>query len=480
MSRLFSFLVLAGLAGSIASTQLRPAFSRVPVRATGPAALPAAPATPPPTLDSLKLVYMGSSVPAGVGAIDQHGYTALYSDLLAKRAAAGIGLPWKTANISISGNNTIAVMKRFDADLLPQHAKYVVFALALGNEGIKEKGQPIFEQFKTNLVALIERARAHGMVPIITNGYTRNDYGPEQYAFTRRMNLQIHGWNVPSVNLLGAIDDGQGRWTTGYWFDALHPNDRGHAEMAHTIVPSLFDALHAGKPLPTRHASQGIVLTSTTRRPAPTIQLVPEDVVHPFTTAIRFKTTAAGQLLAIRDSAGLTTGTLQVVPSGVITYTSAKGQRITGKVPVADNRWHQLALTHYYARGATLLYVDSTQEGSVTERLRPTRLILGGLTTPRRIQLRDWFFYRSGMNQDEIRAMAADSLLKSSLELYAPLAGRRATSDSLANLAQSLNKLVLVNSSQNKQKVGNGTRLVPGSTSRPKSPTNTPASKRGK
>ncbi|UOR03801.1 SGNH/GDSL hydrolase family protein [Hymenobacter aerilatus] len=403
-------------------------------------------------LDSLKLVYMGSSVPTGVGATNQHGYTALYSDLLAQRAAAGAGLPWQTANISISGNNTIAVMKRFDADLLPQRAKYVVFALALGNEGIKEKGQPVFEQFKTNLVALINRARAHGMVPIITNGYTRNDYGPEQYAFTKQMNLLIQGWNVPSINLLGAVDDGQGRWTTGYWSDALHPNDRGHAEMAHTMVPSLFDALHVGKPLPTRRVSQGIRLINTASRPAPTLRLVPEDVVHPFTTIIRFKTGTAGQLLAIQDSAGLITGALRVTPSGVVAYTSTKGQRITGKVPVANNRWHQLALTHYYARGTTQLYVDSTQEGSVAERLRPTQFNLGGAATPRRVQLRDWFFYRSGMNQDEILAVAADSLLKSSLEFYAPLHGHSATSDSLQNLAQSMNMLRVVQASQKMQR----------------------------
>ncbi|MBC6611794.1 hypothetical protein H8B15_12740 [Hymenobacter sp. BT507] len=432
MSRLLFLSLLASLSSSAAFAQSQP--------------------TTPAPLDSLKLVYMGSSVPAGVGATNQHGYTALYSDLLAKRAAAGVGLPWKTANISVSGNNTIAVIKRFDADLLPQHAKYVVFALALGNEGIKEKGQPIFEQFKTNLVALINQARAQGMVPIITNGYTRNDYGPEQYDFTRRMNLLIQSWNVPSINLLGAVDDGQGRWTTGYWYDGLHPNDRGHAEMAHTIVPSLFDALHAGKPLPSHRPSKGIKLTNTASRPAPAIRLVPEDVVHPFTTIIRFKTGTAGQLVAIRDSAGLAVGTLQVAPSGVVSYNSAKGQRITGKVPVADNHWHQLALTHYYARGTTQLYVDSTQEGSVAERLRPTQLDLGGATAPRRVQLRDWFFYRSGMNQDEIRAVAADSLLKSSLELYAPLNGRQTASDSLQNLAQSLNTLHVVTASQKMRK----------------------------
>ncbi|MCR5886344.1 GDSL-type esterase/lipase family protein [Hymenobacter sp. J193] len=396
----------------------------------------------PLVLNPLKIAYMGSSVPAGTGATNGNGYTSLYSSLLAERAAAGTGQPWVTANISVPGNNTLNVLDRYERDLLPQQSKYVVFALALGNEGILGGGQPIFDRFRTNMTALIRRAKADGMVPVVTNTYTRNDYTATEYAFVQQINLLIHGWNVPSVNLLGAVDDGAGRWAANYWADALHPNDRGHAEMAHALVPSLFDALHANKAQPTRRTSSGILLTNATALPAPIIRLAPEDVVHPFTTAIQFKTAVAGQLVEIRDSAGLTAGTIRVGTDGVVTYKSAKGQTITGTVPVTNKRWHKLVLTHYYARGTTMLYVDSVQEGTVQERLRPTRLDIGGNAAPTQVQFRDWLFYRSGMNQAEVLAMAADSLLKSSLEIYAPLDGQGVVpADSLVNLAQSLNSL---------------------------------------
>ncbi|MFD2720407.1 GDSL-type esterase/lipase family protein [Hymenobacter monticola] len=397
-------------------------------------------------INPFKLTFIGSSVPFGVGATNNRGYTTLYSELLTQRSTAGLGGPWATANVSVPGNNTIDVTNRFDNDVLPQNGKYVMIGLALGNEGILTGGQPIFDQFRTNLVQLIRHARANGLVPIVNNGYTRNDYTATQYTFTRQMNALIHGWNVPSVNLLGAVDDGNGRWATGYWFDALHPNDLGHAEMARTIVPSLLDALNANKALPTRRASNGVTFVRpTTGTTANVIRFVPEAVVHPFTTAIRFKTTGAGRLVEIRDSAGIAAGNIRVDANGVVTYQSAKGQTITGSVPVNNNRWHKLVLTHYYARGATMLYVDSVREGTVQERLRPTRLDIGGAAAPGRVQFRDWLFYRSGMNQDEVWALAADSLLKSSLEIYAPLDGRRvATTDSLANLAQSLNTLARV------------------------------------
>jgi hypothetical protein len=207
-------------------------------------------------------------------------------------------------------------------------------------------------------------------------------------------------------------------------------------------VPSLLDALAAAKTQPKRRVSAGIVLRNSAAAPAPTVRLVPEEVVHPFTTTLRFRTSGSGRLVEVRDSAGLTAGTIQVASTGKLLYTSAKGRTIAGTKTVNDNRWHKLVLTHYYARGLTRLYVDSTAEGTAAERLRPTRLDLGGSAAPARVQLRDFMFYRSGMNEGEVLAMAADSLLKSSLEIYAPLDGSRTVAaDSLTNLAQSNNTL---------------------------------------
>lgn len=403
--------------------------------------------TPYVPQNPFKLTYIGSSVPSGVGATNGRGYTTLYAELLQRRNTAGRGGPWVTANVCVPGNNTIDVLGRFERDVLPQNGKYVMIALVLGNEGIITGGQATFNQFRTNMIQLINLARTNGLVPVVTNGYVRNDYTATQYTFTRQMNALINGWNVPSVNLLGAVDDGNGRWANGYWSDALHPNDPGHAELSYALVPSLFDALNASKPLPTRRVSNGITLRNSASAPADIIRLTPEEVVHPFTTAVRFRATQAGRLLQVQDSAGLSAGTVRIDQNGKVVYQSAKGNTITGSVTVTDNRWHKLVLTHYYARGATQLYVDSVREGNVAERLRPTRLDLAGNQAPARLQLRDWLFYRSGMNQDEVWALAADSLLKSSQELYAPLDGRRVVSaDSLTNLAQSTNTLTRISS----------------------------------
>ncbi|UOG77466.1 SGNH/GDSL hydrolase family protein (plasmid) [Hymenobacter tibetensis] len=398
----------------------------------------ASPSSLPP-LDDLKIVFFGSSVPFGQGAAQKYGYPSRYSALLTQRAATKQGAPWTTANISVPGDNTVKVLARWHRDLLPQGGRYVVYALALGNEGIHGGGQAKFDQFKANMQVLIQQARAQGLVPVVTNSYTRNDYNAEDYAYIRQMNLLLHTWAVPTVNLLGAVDDGQGHWAEGYYDDALHPNDRGHAELAYAWVPSLFDAVRAGKPLPRRQTTSGVQLP---RRASQALRFVPEALVHPFTQVISFRATAPGCLLTLQDSLG--TGRLDIGADGQLTYSSAQTGRLASAGSVQDNRWHQVVLTHYFARGETFLYLDSHLVGRLREQLHPRQVTLGGRAAPPRVRYRNWLFYRAGMNDDEVKALAADSLLKSSLELYAPLDGRRGTTDLLVNLAQSTNSIVRV------------------------------------
>jgi lysophospholipase L1-like esterase len=386
----------------------------------------------------LKIVYFGSSVPYGQGATNHKGYTSLFSDILKNRVSTN-GYVWETVNISIGGDNTLKVLNRYKTDFLPQNGKYVIFALALGNEGIHEKGQPMFDQFEKNIKILIDKAKSDGYTPVITNSYTRNDYNERDYNFIKKMNLLIHRWDVPSINLLGAIDDLSGHWVNGFWDDGLHPNDAGHAEMSYTIVPSLFDALENRKPMP-KTIKGSYIKSAKNRSESKSLVFTPEHIVHPFTTAISFKTGDPGALLQLSDAAG--TGTISVNKEGRLVYSSARSGVVSGTSIVNDDKWHKVIITHYYAKGVTMLYCDSALQGTLTEKLVTTNLRIGGTNTPKKLAYRNWLFYRSAMNPDEIRYLAKDSLLKSSLELYAPLDGKKVSvSDPLINLAQSMNTI---------------------------------------
>lgn len=379
-----------------------------------------------PNKDITRIAVMGSSVPSGTGATNNQGYAQLYAKLLTTRANAGTGQTWNVSNISVPGNNTISVINRWDKDLLPLCSRYVIYALSLGNEGITTGGQATFNQFRDNLQLLINKARQQGIEPIITNCYSREDYGATEYNFVKQMNLLIHSWNVASVNLLGALDNGAGKWATGYKSDDLHPNDAGHLEFEYAIVPSLFDAIKAGKTQP--YKIDGTSLNISGYK----LQIKPEETLHSFTLSYDIQTSSTGLVTEISTATGL--NKLTVNASGKVDYSNG----ISGSTTVNDNQWHKVTLTHYYAMGKTFLYIDKVLQGSVAEKIVSTSFDISGSANYRTL-----LFYRSGMNADEINVLADGALLKSSLEIYSPLDGTSA--DPLINLAQSTNKVKKAN-----------------------------------
>jgi len=398
-------------------------------------------------IDTLKYSQMGSSVSNGFGATNRLGYAYQYGQLQNQRFTSGQGKNWKLSNISVDGNNTFWVLGRWDNDLLNNKSRYVVYALSLSNEGIAGGGQSAFDQFKKNMLLLIAKARSVGKIPIVTNAYSNGNFGSTEYNFTKQMNLLMHEWDVASINLLGAIDDGAGRWAFGYQNDAAHPNNAGHAEMFYTMVPSLFNALSNGKPQPVKingtYLSMGKSVTSNQ------LSFIPENIVHSFTTSFNIRTTQPGTIASFTQGSGK--GKLSITAStGYPVFNSPNGGTITGNRLVNDGQWHKITLTHFYARGETILYTDSVEAGRINEKLTASNFLLNDPNAPFAIDYQDWFFYRSGMNREEITQLSRGKMLKSSLELYAPLDGQAVLgNDTLINLAQSTNKAKTISSRQN-------------------------------
>jgi len=418
-----------------------------------------------------RIAVFGSSVANGTGDdLGKEGYTGRLRELLAPRG-------WEVLNQSRGGDNTLAMAPRFEPAgepkpnvryLLPVNPGYVLLGLSLGNEGIQNgtstaEKDAIYRQFESGMRRFVERSRQHHIVPIITLCYTRNDFTPVEYEYTRRMNLAINAWDVPSVNFLGAVDDGTGKWAKGFWHDSLHPNAAGHAELVRTFVPTLFEALEQGKPAPKRSTAAGFARLEG----GAAISFAPEDSMHPF--AFGFTVRLAGarsgesSVAEIRGSTLTATtgmksetrgggrGTLEfetttltsaapfsatiVVQNGMWTYKAADGSVVQSHVK-ADGRAHRLFVSHYTARAETLFFVDGVLAGRTAERLEPKLFSLGG---PRDADFKDLLIYRSALNADEIAALESGRLLQASLEVYSPLADEEIRSrNSVANLAQSL------------------------------------------
>jgi lysophospholipase L1-like esterase len=412
-----------------------------------------------------RIAVFGSSVANGTGDdLNLEGYTGRLRTLLAPRG-------WEVLNQSRGGDNTKTMAPRFAPDgapdpkvryLLTVNPGYALLGLSLGNEGIqngatKAEKDAIYSQFESGMRGFVERSREHHITPVVTLCYTRNDFTAVEYEYTRRMNLAINAWDVPSVNFLGAVDDGTGKWAKGFWHDSLHPNAAGHDEMARTFVPTLFDALEQGKPLPKRATASGFAHLER----GATVSFVPDSSMHPFAFGITARASKDGAVATI-DGVSLTAAmamkreersggraalefeattlgaaspfTASIgVRNGVWTYTASTGAQVTSTVKA--NAPHHLIVSHYTARGETLFFVDGALAGQVAERLEPRRFTLGG--TP--ADYRDLLIYRSALNADEAAALEHGRLLQASLEVYSPLADTPVQrGGALQNLAQSL------------------------------------------
>ena len=388
-------------------------------------------------IDPFKISVMGSSVANGQGATNNHGYAYMYGELLDERFCNQESkFPWYTSGIAVNGNNTLNLLARYN-DLIHDCGTYVIFGLSLGNEGIHNAvdQQAVYNQFRDNMQTLIQKAREDGKYPVMMNNYTRGDFDASDYEYVKQMNLLIHEWDLPSVNLLGAIDNGSGAWANGYQNgdDIYHPTTDGHREFTYAMVPSLFGAIDAGKKPPVR-----VIGTSYSLANKRVLEFTPEETVHPFTISFKVKGTADG-IIASFANGGNATGTLKI-QDGVVVYDSPLTGEIKGTVNVTDNQWHVVSLTHYYAQGRTLLYTDKALAGELDEKLTIGKFIVGDNTSTIGREYSELFFYRSAMVQEEIDKLCDGRMLKSSLEIYAPLDGSKST---IENLAQSMNSVTL-------------------------------------
>ena len=383
-------------------------------------------------IDENRISVFGSSVANGQGATDYKGYRYLYGQQLIARYNEGRSEnPFYTTNVSIGGNTTVNLLNRYD-DLIRDFGRYVIFGLSLGNEGIHgaSNQQSVFNQWRDNMLTLINKVKADGKIPMVMNNYTRGDYNNDDYYYVKQLNLLIHEWDVASTNVLGSIDKGNGQWADGYVSDTYHQNTAGHAEFMYAMVPSLFDAIKAGKVQPVRDQSKNMTIEAGKR-----IYFEPEETVHPFTITVRIKGTE-GQVVSLAQAVSLEEAIVRVNEDGTVTYTAPSGSTITSTTTINDGNWHYVTLTSYFAQRRTILYVDKTKAGEIGERLSKIEVAYVGDDNNSR-EVSELFFWRSGMTPEEIIAVCNGKMLKSSLEIYAPLGGVFA----MDNLAQSTNRL---------------------------------------
>lgn len=385
-------------------------------------------------LDPYRITVMGSSVSNGQGADNNEGYAFMYDKLLAERHASGQSdNEFYISNIAINGNSTVSLLNRYD-DLEREFGQYVIFAVSLGNEGIHGAAdqQGVYDQFLANMQTLISKAREDGKTPVVMNNYTRADFNADDYTYIIRMNDEIAAWDVPSVNMLGAIDDGAGHWAPGYDIatDIYHPNTDGHREFFYSMPPSLFDALASGKTL-----TMDRVVSDEPYALDGTISFKPEGTVHSFTLALTASMAADGILATATCADGRV---VTISRKGSSWELAADGKTVA--TVAAGESLDNIMLTHNYASKTLALVVNGKKEAATGYELSPADVVIGEKDNKAVRRVGELMFYRSSMLTND--PFASSKLNKSSLEIYAPMQAESRAVE-IPNLAMSTNTVTL-------------------------------------
>lgn len=373
---------------------------------------------------TMRLVVYGSSVAKGAGAKDFNGWAAHLGRVLKKRGG------WKYINESVSGDTTKKVIARFEDDLLAAKPDVVVLGLSLANEGIRgHDPAAIYQQFRRNMHRLIQMCRKHNIAIVVTNCYPNGRYTPEQYAYIRNFNAELALWNVPSIDFMGAVGDADGHWEEGTMNDPGHPCLLGHQEMFYAIPPSLFDFM-IDQPSPDQPLRKGW-LSCRANEADYALSYQPKDIIHSFSACFDVKLDE----LPAAESVICTFGhcSVRLNEQGELFLIDAKNQKHSFNVSILEKQPVSIGFTWSYLRKKAAIYLNGKMVRSVPLTMNPDRFSLGG---KEKASFRNYKLYRSCLRADQMEEIAQGTLLKSSLELYAPLSdGQPDTRVWLRNLA---------------------------------------------
>lgn len=189
------------------------------------------------TGEGLKIVVIGSSVALGCSAWLLKGWAWQLAQALKPNGH-------QLVNVSQLGANVSTTIARFAQVVAPYRPHIVIIALSLGNEGLAHcpanQRRMVQRRFESGLQQLINMTREMGAYPILGGVYPNGDYTSEHYELLLDTHHRMQTWNLPILNWLSALDDGQGRWKPGIFLDVAHPNSLGHRVMFEAIALQWF------------------------------------------------------------------------------------------------------------------------------------------------------------------------------------------------------------------------------------------------
>ena len=184
-----------------------------------------APQTPTPDPHARRIVFLGTSLTAGLGLDPDQAYPALI-----ERRLVRAGLPWLAVNAGVSGETSAGALRRLDAVLRDPVAILVVETGA--NDGLR--GLEL-DSTRANLEAIVRRARSGkpGIVIVLAGMEVPPNLGPRYAARFRQLFPDLAARY--GLSLIPFLLQGVGGVDSLNQADGIHPNAAGAGIVADNV-----------------------------------------------------------------------------------------------------------------------------------------------------------------------------------------------------------------------------------------------------
>jgi acyl-CoA thioesterase-1 len=202
------------------------------------------------------IVTLGDSITKGVrtGVTAEETFAARLQALLRQEA----GIDAEFVNVGIGGERTDQALGRLEKDVLAKRPAIVTVMYGTNDSYVdkgKDAGRITVDEYTVNLRELVKRLRAAGVTPVLMTeprwGELASPNGVGEHPnvrlekYVEACRAVAKESETPLVDNYAhwseAVDNGTdlGTWTT----DQCHPNAKGHAEIARTMLPVVRKAL---------------------------------------------------------------------------------------------------------------------------------------------------------------------------------------------------------------------------------------------
>ncbi|WP_033398765.1 arylesterase [Desulfospira joergensenii] len=181
---------------------------------------------------SIKILFLGDSITAGLGVEPSQAYPALVDEMIKAKGIDGVSV----INGSISGSTTASGLSRLKWF---RRAEPDILVLALGaNDGLRGLST---EKMEENLGKTLEFARGQGMDVILAGMEVPPNYGP-RYARDFRLVFPTLA-DKHKIPLIPFLLEGVGGVAGMNQADGIHPNPEGHRIIARTVLPFILEEI---------------------------------------------------------------------------------------------------------------------------------------------------------------------------------------------------------------------------------------------